>query len=545
MKSISRSNINSDSKPPEEGTQENPWNISATEEDSVKAWLSDDGVLTIYGTGKIKDFYNNLDIPWNSQYEKVVSVIIYEGITSIGDNAFSHCENITKVLLPEGLTNIGSNAFYKCSFTEIIIPEEVTRVGFNAFGSCLNLTEITIPKGITKIEKNIFEYCESLTNINVDENNTKYSSKNGILFNKEKTKIICYPANKNENTYIIPEEINYIDDSAFCYCQKLSEIIISENVTYIGHYAFRGCSSLEEITIPEGVTNIGNDVFYGCRNLQNIEVYCNSYGEEYIRNNYEDKLQKIHNYEEIIEEATCTEQGYMGHRCTRCYDNYIDNYIEALGHNYEVTIIESTCTGQGYTEHRCTRCDDNYRDNYVEELGHNYGNWIVDKEATFDEEGHKYRDCIRCSDRQEESIPILIPARVIINGDYIIKKNKYVVLNKDTTVQELKNNIRVEYGEIEKITIENLTEDGKLKTGSSIRYDNEEQYIISVKGDISGDGKIDFINDIIMLNNYRLKRINLKEESTIAGDIDNNDKIDFINDIIRLNNYRLGKIKSL
>ena len=91
-----------------------------------------------------------------------------------------------------------------------------------------------------------------------------------------------------------------------------------------------------------------------------------------------------------------------------------------------------------------------------------------------------------------------------------------------------------------------LTSDNKLKTGSEITLEGKTKYVVIVNGDVNCDGKVDFLNDIVMINNYRLGRINnLSEIQILAGDINNSGTIDFIPDIVAMNNYRLGRINSL
>ena len=91
----------------------------------------------------------------------------------------------------------------------------------------------------------------------------------------------------------------------------------------------------------------------------------------------------------------------------------------------------------------------------------------------------------------------------------------------------------------------NLTEDGNVRTGSEITLNGETQYVVVVNGDINGDGKVTFLEDVIMANNYRLGLINLSTVQKLASDINNNGTIDFIPDIVAINNYRLGIIKDL
>ena len=131
-----------------------------------------------------------------------------------------------------------------------------------------------------KITQNI---C--LEGIHVDENNTEYISENGILFNKEKTEIICYPVGKKDiKEYMIPESVTSIGYCTFEGCSSLKSVDIPEGVTRIGWGAFEGCSSLISVNIPEGVTSIGSNAFDGCDSLV-IYVKADTEGHRYVEEN--------------------------------------------------------------------------------------------------------------------------------------------------------------------------------------------------------------------------------------------------------------------
>ena len=143
--------------------------------------------------------------------------------------------------IPEGVTSIGDSAFSECSSLEsITIPEGVTYIGYNAFYECSSLKSITIPEGVTTIEGSAFFGCSSLESI------------------------------------AIPEGVTSIGGSAFYYCSSLESITIPEGVTSIGGYAFEYCASLESITIPASVTSIGSGAFSDCDSLKTLEFRGNA-----------------------------------------------------------------------------------------------------------------------------------------------------------------------------------------------------------------------------------------------------------------------------
>ena len=175
----------------------------------------------------------------------------------------------TSYAIPNGVTSIGYWAFCDCySLTSITIPDSVTSIGTMAFEDCCSLTSITIPGSVTSIDDNAFYVCRKLNQINVDTANTAYSSVNGVLFNKEKTKLIRYPIGKADTSYSIPDGVTSIGDYAFSWCSSLTSITIPDGVTIIDRNAFQYCRSLTSITIPDSVTYISAEAFDGCDSLK-------------------------------------------------------------------------------------------------------------------------------------------------------------------------------------------------------------------------------------------------------------------------------------
>ena len=201
------------------------------------------------------------------------SVTIPDGVTSIGDSTFSNCASLASITIPDGVTSIGNSAFDGCTrLTGVIIPDSVTNIGDYAFCSCYNLTSITIPDSVTNIGVGTFAACSGLRSIDLASENSNYISVDGVLFNKDKTQLKCYPAGKTDKTYTIPDSVTIIDDSAFDHCTRLTSIIIPYGVTRIGNRTFCNCEGLTNIIIPHSVTSIGNVAFYHCENLTSIMI---------------------------------------------------------------------------------------------------------------------------------------------------------------------------------------------------------------------------------------------------------------------------------
>jgi hypothetical protein len=202
----------------------------------------------------------------------LTSVTIGNSVTTIGDYAFANCSDLTSVTIGNSVTTIGDYAFANCSgLTSVSIPNTVTSIGNSAFSYCSGLTSVTIGNSVTTIGNGIFYSCSSLTSIFVNVNNTVYSSNNGVLFNKDQTRLICFPAGKT-GSYTIPNSVTSIENGAFSDCIGLTSVTIGNSVTSIGNGAFSYCSGLSSVTIGNSVTSIGDYAFRDCIGLTEMYV---------------------------------------------------------------------------------------------------------------------------------------------------------------------------------------------------------------------------------------------------------------------------------
>ena len=210
------------------------------------------GTLTISGTGAMTDYTNTSSRPWFSYRDAIKTVVVTNGVTSIGKYAFISCSGLTSVTIPNSVTSIGGGAFEDCdSLTSVTIPNSVMSIGGSAFSACSGLTSVTIPNSVTSIGNEAFNVCSGLTSITVESGNTVYDSRencNAIIKTSTNELIVgC------KNT-IIPNSVTSIGEAAFVGCIGLTSVTIPNSVTSIGHAAFYGCSGLTSITVESGNT---------------------------------------------------------------------------------------------------------------------------------------------------------------------------------------------------------------------------------------------------------------------------------------------------
>lgn len=310
------------------------------------------GVKEIYKDTFSKDTYlkeiefaddlTNIEVNAFSGCTNLKKISKLNNVTKINDYAFNNCRSLEEVNIPDGVTSIGNNAFYNCkSLKEINLPDTVSTIGNYAFAGCESVEKFNIPKKVTELSKGLFKGCKSLKSMNIDENitsigdelftdcssleevyipytidkinnsifdncsslggiyvdsnNQSYTDLNGILVNKEKTKLILYPEGRTSKTYTVPVGITSFEDSAFAKANNLEKVIFqngveslsneifynntgiktiefSDSIGAIGERAFSGCTNLKKITIPDSVTQLGESIFSNCTSLKKVVV---------------------------------------------------------------------------------------------------------------------------------------------------------------------------------------------------------------------------------------------------------------------------------
>lgn len=289
--------------------------------------------------------------------EGISKVRVVDGITAIPDYAFAGCENLVDVVIPKTARTIGKCAFAQCvNLMELCLPKGVMSIGDCAFLMCRSLTQLTIPDSVTSIEGNPFRYLSA--EILVSSENPVISVVDGVVFNKDGTRLIACPCNK-AGAYEIPQGVLEIGTHAFENCNDLTDVTIPasvasivgnpfdyaqlelklapenpefslidgvlfdktgtkllvypcgrpgdtyevpERTTEIGAFAFAGCQQLSKVTIPESVTTIASNSFWNCENLR-LYVWDESYAQQYAQEHCMDFFYILPDMGPVIDES--------------------------------------------------------------------------------------------------------------------------------------------------------------------------------------------------------------------------------------------------
>lgn len=212
--------------------------------------------------------------------KSLVHIDLPKNLTILGESAFSDCVCLEKIEVPEAVVKIDDLAFNGCTnLTKIVLHEGLRKIGKGAFKNCRNLKQIELPISLFSIGDAPFRGCESIKSIHVDPKNRYYKSEpnkregsDHVLFNKNKSVIVAYPASSREVQYDIPDSVTVISDWAFSECKKLNRITIPDSVSEIGEGAFCNCVLLDEVEIPDSVEKIDDCAFRGCASLEKVVI---------------------------------------------------------------------------------------------------------------------------------------------------------------------------------------------------------------------------------------------------------------------------------
>lgn len=225
------------------------------------------------------DNYSSLDgVLYNKVHTSLIqcpitvsgSFTISTTVVSIQDYAFYGCTSLISADIPSSVKTIGSSAFSGCtSLTLVTIPSSLETLEGYTFSGCKSLISINIPSSVNSIRSHAFYRCSAL--INVESSNENYSSKDGVLYDKDQTTLIHCPLALS-GTVNIPSSVTSIESYAFWGCYSLTKVTIPPSVSSIGYQSFMNCTSLSEVIIPTSVIVIGGFAFNGCRNIESVVI---------------------------------------------------------------------------------------------------------------------------------------------------------------------------------------------------------------------------------------------------------------------------------
>ena len=370
------------------------------------------GTLTITGSGDMTDFDDDNVSPFAGN-ENIKNIVIDEGVTSVGDNAFTDCTNVENVDLPTTLTNVGDSAFENCSSIEwLTVPAETT-YGEKAYEGCTSLKTVEIAAtgampAFAEGDYNAPWYRDSVRNLilcdgieiigaNSFENATNITSLSvpcDIPVNTESTSNAFRGMTSLKSITITPGTTGVMIDWSIYYKRSPwyvnsgnleMDITVSDGVTNISSNAFRQCANIDNVNLPASVKSIGEGAFSDCNSLATITInaadceiadspytiketakirgYEYSPAEDYATK-YSRDFEMLdpphkHRYTDVVTEPTCTEAGYTTHTCLKGDDEYTDSTVAALGHNYNVVSVEwatlELSTNKVFANYVCSR----------------------------------------------------------------------------------------------------------------------------------------------------------------------------------------------
>ena len=453
-----------------EGTFTQSTSITASAETLISGdfeyTLLDDGTINIFKyTGnetelEIPSKIDNKTVTSLSMYSfynctSLITVIIPNSVTYIGDEAFQGCSNLKSISLPDSINFISQSCFQDCnSLKSIIIPSGIKHILDNAFYNCTSLTKIEIPDGVTSIGDRVFYSCKNLKTILIPSTVTQigyWAFENTQWLDNRKNK---NPLVRVNNIVIdgtscfgeisIPNKTIRINACAFIWCEAIKKVSIPDSVTSIGQEAFRGCRNLEGILLPNSVNTISALAFFDCDSVKSITIPKNvtsisdyAFGYKNDDNGYEVKIKdfKISCYKGTAGEkyaidnefdyelldvehveakaATCGEDGnieywtydgkfYSDEKATTEITEQ-ETIVKKTEHTFGEweTVVAPTCTQKGSESRKCSVCGEE-ETREIDALGHKFeDSWTVTKEATCTQAGSEERICTVCGGNEE------------------------------------------------------------------------------------------------------------------------------------------------
>lgn len=420
--------------------------VASDTENGLTWSLTQGGKLTLSGSGTMANYTTDNRPGWENTGHNISSVVIDEGITSIGDYAFYQSTALS-IQLPGSCTSIGESAFAKSNLVGVTIPENVETIGNNAFLECANLTSVSFHEGLKTIGNEAFKSCPGIKYIDFPSSITTIGA--GAFWDCVNVLSVRFkPGSVDVN----------VGENTFTNCQWLMTVTLPKGLTQLSPGMFSSCKILSELYIPTSVTSLGEAdkdspfmsagilkiYFGGSQNAWNAMLYpglratLQQYGTQVIcdaefKNPFADDpddpgdLVPDESENPDLNDDPCKD-GHTGTadangNCTVCGkpietepgeseqpnpDNpgSGDNQPPVEDHQHVWSTEWSNDTAHHWkkcTVKDCPLTDVSQSNSYGD---HSYGNWVIDTDSTTTQEGIKHRLCTICQYRQEEKIPV-------------------------------------------------------------------------------------------------------------------------------------------
>lgn len=204
---------------------------------------------------------------------EVTEIVIPDGVRVIKPNSFKGCKNLKTVKIPDCVDTIGSNAFEGCSsLKEIVLPQNLGEIGANVFTGCTSLRKVYIKDYVDKIALTAFIDCKRIEEFVVSEDNYKFCSVDGSIYNRNKNILYRVPAKTKQKNFVINKKVKKVEATAFLGCTTIETINFPEKETVLRRSVFEGCKSLREIYLPDTICQVEDSVFSGCSSLKEIKI---------------------------------------------------------------------------------------------------------------------------------------------------------------------------------------------------------------------------------------------------------------------------------
>ncbi len=401
--------------------------------DNADFVITRNGTMEITGDGELYNYYNDKERLWHRYRRFIKEVIIADTVTTIGTGMFNDCGQLSTITFPDSITRIGSEAFNECN----------------------SLKSLTIPKSVKDIDALAFALCERFEAFNVDPDSTSfYSDEYGVLYTKDRTRLICSPNANGIISYVIPEGVTSIDSKAFYSCDTLVELTIPDSLTNVGSHAFFYCTNLENVflsndcklsgisdymfshceklnsfLIPKNVTWIGICAFDYCAGLTEITIPASVKSVNYFAFSDCKKLNEItilnpamsiYNSSDTFYYTTI--RGYTGSTAETYARRYSRTFIaidDLHIHSYNSSVtLNATCSDKGIRTFIC-ECGDSYTKEILATGAHVWDNGVITTKPSAEADGIMTYTCTVCGTTKTE----------IINDRHIHSYTSSITLN--------------------------------------------------------------------------------------------------------------------